>query len=89
MHSEVVEKDSVLKVNDADISVPVEGNVDNTILDNIQDSQGGARGFESEEQQVRRCTRTGVLINLENARKKTKNAGMAVITSINCNVLTL
>lgn len=75
LRSEVTEEEEISKEKRAGNSVSNEGNVDSAI---VEQNQGGS----NEDQQVRRCTRTGVLINLENARKKARKAGMAVKTSI-------
>jgi hypothetical protein len=58
---------------------------DKSIVINTEDDTGssGTRSVDAEEQQARICTRRGVQVNLENARKKTKKVGMAVESRIN------
>ena len=60
-----------------------EGNIDKSIVINTEDDTGSTRSVDAEEQQARICTRKGVQVNLENARKKKKKAGMAVESRIN------
>ena len=83
--SKTTEEKDTPKEKDAENSVPIEGNSDNLNqlnVDDVEDEQKSIGRVVSDDHQVRRCTRTGVLINLENARKKARKAGMAVKMSI-------
>ena len=86
VRSKVCEKDfeeNISKGKNSEQLFEDEGNIDKSIVINTEDDMGSTRSVDAEEQQARICTRKGVQVNLENARKKTKKAGMAVESRIN------
>jgi hypothetical protein len=78
----VTEVEENSKEKGAEGTLPNEGNVDGTAVSNVERNEGNSGSLVNEDQQVRRCTRTGVLIKLENTRKKARKAGMAVKSGI-------
>ena len=86
VRSKVCEKDleeNISKGKNSEQLFEDEGNIDKSIVINTEDDTGSTRSVDAEEQQARICTRKGVQVNLENARKRTKKAGMAVESRIN------
>ena len=74
--SKVAEEEDISKEKNLENSVSNEGNtIDSAVVSNVEHDQ-------EDSGSLRRCTRTGVLINLDNARKRARKAGMAVKSSI-------